>query len=607
MMTVAQLRDLRTDVLTAQAADWRTVVEWGENGRAHVDRQMLGPLRDELKGETATAAEGRLQLIADNCEYTRLRTGLVHAALLGLAEELSEVKARLRTALDEAAALGYQVDDSGAVSYPETRAEDGSVRQEAGTVTRSDGLLDRALDGLSLVFPGHREAAQHLANTIGGALRTAADIDTRYARTLSELICDRGIVLTDAMWRDAQGDLDAAATSIRGLADASDIPAGATPQENRQWWDSLSADEQAAYVSLYPAEIGALDGLPSATRDTANRAVLQLEEARLREELDTLLRAEPEKYGPVTYNSQKEGVSVSGHGVTGEWTEWDERRKLLEGQLDGVEAINSRFAETGQEGLPEAYLLGFDTDGLGHAIIANGNPDTADHTAIYVPGTTSRLGDADTDIERMTRVWRATESMTDSDVSTITWIGYDAPQHVTKDATLRVFADDGAPLFNDFARGIETAQGGADASHTTVIAHSYGSTVVGVASQQGPLAADDVIAVGSPGMTVSHASDLGIGTEHVWSMASGMLNDQVPLGGAPFHGGMDWSPIHQGPLGIPYVSPFPKPIVPSADEFGAGVLATDSTDHGGYWDERSVSLMNQARIVVGDYDEAVRG
>ncbi|QKV69305.1 hypothetical protein HUT13_11315 [Streptomyces harbinensis] len=599
MMTVAQLRDLRTDVLTAQAADWRTVVEWGENGRAHVDRQMLGPLRDELKGETATAAEGRLQLIADNCEYTRLRTGLVHAALLGLAEELSEVKARLRTALDEAAALGYQVDDSGAVSYPETRAEDGSVRQEAGTVTRSDGLLDRALDGLSLVFPGHREAAQHLANTIGGALRTAADIDTRYARTLSELICDRGIVLTDAMWRDAQGDLDAAATSIRGLTDASDIPAGATPQENRQWWDSLSADEQAAYVSLYPAEIGALDGLPSATRDTANRAVLQLEEARLREELDALLVAEPERYEH--RRSHKDGVELNNRdGTTDAWLEWNERRELLEGQLTGIDAINQRFAETGVDGLPEAYLLGFDTVGLGHAIVANGNPDTADHTAIFVPGTSSRLGGAGGDIERMADLWRTTEPMASGEVSTITWIGYDAPQDIVTDAPRRSFANEGAPLFNSFASGLQTAQGGAEASHTTVIAHSYGSTLVGVASQQEQIAVDDIVAVGSPGMTVRRAEDLGVGDGHVWSMAAGVGNDVVPPLGALGHGGWDIN------------DPVMLPVVPSMEEFGAHRMANDSGDHGGYWDwdeesGASESLKNQARVVTGRYSEVTLG
>ncbi|MFQ6146237.1 hypothetical protein ACLMNJ_24705 [Streptomyces seoulensis] len=48
----------------------------------------------------------------------------------------------------------------------------------------------------------------------------------------------------------------------------------------------------------------------------------------------------------------------------------------------------------GEPGLPQAYLLGFDTKGLGHAIIANGSPDTADNTAVYVPRTESQLAKA---------------------------------------------------------------------------------------------------------------------------------------------------------------------------------------------------------------------
>ncbi|MEU5268934.1 alpha/beta hydrolase [Streptomyces hygroscopicus] len=58
--------------------------------------------------------------------------------------------------------------------------------------------------------------------------------------------------------------------------------------------------------------------------------------------------------------------------------------------------------------------------------------------------------------------------------------------------------------------------------HTTVIGHSYGSTVIGDATKShtsydphgGALPVDDIIAAGSPGMQVGHASDLGIGSDH---------------------------------------------------------------------------------------------
>jgi len=48
-----------------------------------------------------------------------------------------------------------------------------------------------------------------------------------------------------------------------------------------------------------------------------------------------------------------------------------------------------------------------------------------------------------------------------------------------------------------FLDGLQAAQGGPEASHTTVIGHSYGSTTVGAASKApGHLAADDIVVSG---------------------------------------------------------------------------------------------------------------
>jgi hypothetical protein len=100
-----------------------------------------------------------------------------------------------------------------------------------------------------------------------------------------------------------------------------------------------------------------------------------------------------------------------------------------------MDAVQARLdasgvpGENGESGLPQAYLLGFDTHGDGHTIIANGNPDTADNTAVYVPGTGSKLENAGGDIKRMTETWREADAQAPGEsTSTITWIGYDAPQ-----------------------------------------------------------------------------------------------------------------------------------------------------------------------------------
>jgi hypothetical protein len=230
-------------------------------------------------------------------------------------------------------------------------------------------------------------------------------------------------------------------------------------------------------------------------------------------------------------------------------------------------------------------------------ILANGDPDTADNTAVYVPGTTSRLAGAHGDIERMTRVWKEAHSMSPgTSTSTITWIGYDAPQNLITDSPRQGYAYDAAPALNDFLDGLHTVQGGADESHTTVIGHSYGTTVIGTAAKEHHLAADDVVAAGSPGMLVGDARDLGVGRNHVWSEAAD--SDPVPYIGRDFLGGRKWSvdTWHGVPVNAGYVA-----MVPSDEEFGAHRMEVDTSGHSGYWDEGSTSLKNQAAVVVGRY------
>ncbi len=106
----------------------------------------------------------------------------------------------------------------------------------------------------------------------------------------------------------------------------------------------------------------------------------------------------------------------------------------------------------------------------------------------------------------MSELWKETHArVPGQNVSTITWIGYDAPQSIVPEAMKKHYAHDAAPDLNRFMAGLEHVQGGDGKSHTTLIGHSYGSTVLGAASNQGDLRTDDIIAVGSPGMLVEHA------------------------------------------------------------------------------------------------------
>ena len=66
----------------------------------------------------------------------------------------------------------------------------------------------------------------------------------------------------------------------------------------------------------------------------------------------------------------------------------------------------------------------------------------------------------------------------------------------------------------------------------TIVGHSYGSVVLGRALRDRGLQIDDVVAVGSPGMGVNDADDLGDGFDRIW--AGRAHGDPVPS--LPGHG-----------------------------------------------------------------------
>ncbi|MFD0447283.1 alpha/beta hydrolase [Streptomyces indonesiensis] len=288
---------------------------------------------------------------------------------------------------------------------------------------------------------------------------------------------------------------------------------------------------------------------------------------------------------------------------TVEWSKWNDRKKQLDNAISGMDIIQRRFEQTGTQDLPKAYLLGFDpfANKDGRVIIANGNPDTADHTAVFVPGTKTVLGNIDDEIDKSDRLWRQSNKLAPGEsTSTITWFDYDAPRSakpgdagdIDPEARHDSYASKAAPTLRHFMDGAEAAHRSAtgDTAHTTLIGHSYGSTVIGDTTKYPSdyRVADDIIAVGSPGMQVDRAADLGLNPKHVWAMVGGGEDRWVREGG------------RLAGLGD-------NRIIPTDEAFGANLMASDSPSHGGFWNEEndrpSVSLENQAKVIVGRYDD----
>ncbi|MFF4602705.1 alpha/beta hydrolase [Streptomyces sp. NPDC001339] len=598
VITWQQLRDFKAQEYKDAAEGWAEVSSRARAAKDRVDSEMLAKLRDTQSGDTASDAISDLEQLSRNFQYIHTECGLIRTALNGFASELAGPQRKLKSALDEAQQLGFTVKPDGSVQYP---ASVPFAADTGGT----------AVPGAPIpFFPGKAEGggnlnkgrAEDIAERIAAAVRDAVEVDGRYRSVLTKLKAARGLKVDDSVWADAGQDLKDVRKAAGGFLKESDIPKDKSPADNKKWWESLTQEQREEYTALYPASIGALDGVPSVVRDEANRVVLAEARGGMQLQLNSWLKKEPEHYqmriNPVT------GLPM--HGVlepTRQWKDWNQKKEEIEGRLRGMKAIQNRFDSSDKEGVPKAYLLGFREDGNGRAIIANGNPDTADHTAVYVPGTGSNLAGIQGDISRMTDLWRAAVPMTGGQkVSTITWLGYDAPQDIVKDSPFSHYADDGAPAFNKFIDGLNASNGTEAGGHLTTIGHSYGTTLIGSAARQGDLNADDVVLAGSPGVQVGKATDLDVPKGHVWNEEADW--DFVPDIGAFGHGGAQWK-VGGGVF-----------ISPSDDVFGANQMSTDTTGHSDYWKwkfdpetgrtQPTESLRNQAAVVVSQYEEVQR-
>ncbi|MEU5274141.1 alpha/beta hydrolase [Streptomyces hygroscopicus] len=626
-MDYATLTSLNPSEFEDAAGGYKTVGDMAGQAKDDVENRIIASVRKTtdgqsvLEGHAADAAVTQLRKLATNFHYTQVECALITTALNSLAYELRAAKDKLDAAVEDAEAQKFTVGPDGSVSYPAAGDKvDGKV-PEGGTVTGSakgkptNQPIDPTGDANDAADALERQAANihpnpnfgravAIANRIAQAVYDATQADEKWAPKLRTLKADDDLIVSSHDWVDAQNDTRGVRSGAKDYLDEiKPPPQNGDPRANAQWWKGLSKDEQDAYLSMHPASLGSLDGIPSEVRDEANRIYLAETKAKYTSELADIPKE------PTRYEANPNG-SYPAVVETEEWKRWDEKYKdrivKLNRGLDAMKDIQARFDQTGKDKLPPAYLLGFDPDGGGRAIVANGDPDTADHTAVFVPGTYTNLGKSGSYIGHMVNLWQESHALApNQNISTITWIGYDAPQSIVPEAMSPSYAERAAPDLNRFLDGLQTVQGGSKESHTTVIGHSYGSTVVGQSSIDGKLAADDIVVAGSPGMRVGHADDLDVGSDHVWSEAASSWKDQVPAGGKVAGLGGD-SDISWWAEMLPFGYAWSQ-NVPSDEDFGAHIMGTDAKDHGDYWRPASQSLINQAAVVTGNYNQVEGG
>lgn len=547
-VTLADLLSVDPEVFRRSAAQWQGLAEDIDNAAEQLIRDTR-ELEDAWpQGPASQAAYEKVARLRAEVSNAYPPARRICQALSHHADGVDDLRQLARELVDAAGRAGFHVDKgTGAVSVPAVTA----------------------------LAPGTDPAAaiQSYADQIAALVGNARSLDDSTANAIN-------VNLPDA--RTGFGSLSPAAVSRDDLLGQKNRD----PKDVHAWWLSLTPEQQEAAIAAYPDLVGWLDGVPATDRDTANRLVLAQRERLLQEAEDQYRRriTELEGQDPTNDSAKLNELANLRQMVSG----IDEQQ----GRLGQIDAALSKLGDKGM-------LLGVDPIGDGKAVIAVGNPDTARHTAVWVPGLGTTLDSTHSNVNRVLNLQQAADAMTPeaNDVSTVMWLGYDAPE-LDASVALEERSRQGSAPLSQFVGGLHATHD-PGAYHVTAMGHSYGSTVVGEAALSGRLKVDDIVTAGSPGTHADNAGQLMADPRHVWA---GSASDD-PVSKPEVVG--KWA------VGVPIVGPFIAEgyadghgISPHEPEFGANQYVVDTSGHSAYWTPGSESLRNQAAVIVGRYSLA---
>ena len=352
---------------------------------------------------------------------------------------------------------------------------------------------------------------------------------------------------------------------------------GMRPADAAAYFSGQSREDISLIVATNPELISNLDGAPPWARYAASDLLIAGHIQSLREEAAAVAELIDEE--------DYQGFL----------------REALAGYIEDVEA------EAGELQLwlhQDRQILLFDPMGDGRVVEVFGDLESAEHIGITVPGITNDItnfseGDGGFRANARTVHERAQELNIDG-VATISWLGYNTPDHVG--ALVQTAAREGHYDLIDFVAGMDQLSGN---RHISVVGHSYGSLVTGMAAGQG-LDANEVVFIGSPGTSLSHADDAKLKPGGV--LWAGLAHGD-PIGAGPDLNGKltpsDWlragaEQIWEWLDGESAIKDLYHGVNPVHDDFGALEFHTDgASGHSEYYDEGTVSLDNILYIIAG--------
>lgn len=492
-------------------------------------------------------------------------------ALTAFADDLDTVNARMAQAQQVATAAKLRV--QGPMIFPPDAASSAHANpgREAGALPDQ-----RATATLYAQQAAYQEAEQ--------TVNQARDMERMAHQRLQDALKANSTGLDHIGQRNAWAQAAATATTPAAAALAKAATAmddwaanathsmfeqalGAGPAQTKAVWDSLTPDQQTELKDRFPAMVGNANGLPAEVRSDANKRLLDQQ----RQALLSRLQATEEQLK----NTPAEKGTI-------------QTRRSLEAEISDLRQHMAGMDEIYKAAhQPDKYLLSLNStanDGRGQVIIASGNPDKATNVVTTVPGTYADVQDAMQYVQRGDGLVDRAKAFAPpgQTFSSITYVGYESPPNLG-DASYQSYADHAKDNLANFQEGLRVSHEGPTPSNNTVIGHSYGSTVAGEAARDHPGIANNLVFIGSPGVGVDHADQLGVPPEHVW--AGTAQHDEIR--NIPSANPLRW-----------FDDRTRYGLEPYDPRFGANTLPTDpNAHHTDYW-SRPESLDGMARVVA---------
>lgn len=367
-------------------------------------------------------------------------------------------------------------------------------------------------------------------------------------------------------------------------------------EERAKYWSQQSPEQKRYLCDTYPDLIGNADGVEAWARDRANRLRLPKLKQAAQDEVDKC---------SIEYEKVKDDLNLSADAYA--------RLEQAKARLAAYDAVEVALKEKGRIPL-ESYQHGAkgeafslltlqEENGRVLAAVAQGDVDHAKNVATVVPGIGTTVQDMlKNEITRGTNLRNAAAAegnIDTKDVAVVSWLGYEAPPAPSLDMTENAkiatpdLADKGSDKLAGFLTGVNASRKyGAGDANMTLLGHSYGSVVSGMATTKiADGVVDNEILFGSPGMGTYDPAQIHVPKGHRFVLG-------VPFGdsvqGAGFKGrilsyailGPIWTELFRvGDLGMDPMSP----------DSGFVHLSNDATGGKGYVDTMSVSQLGIGR------------